>query len=137
MKVALKYGIAVTLIIAAWVALKHFVLHLDGPQAQFADVAIFNLTAIVALGLGIKERRMANGDRLTFLQGLGTGVSIVITYAILTSLYFAALLSVVGPKLMQQEGETSMVAAFLGLGIGLTLFGTIFSALISLVLRKS
>src|ERR1051325_8532029 len=73
MKLALKYGIAVTLIIAAWVALKHFVLHLEGPQAQFADVAIFNLSAIVALGLGIKERRVANGDRLTFLQGLGTG----------------------------------------------------------------
>jgi hypothetical protein len=38
---------------------------------------------------------------------------------------------------MQQEGETSMLAAFLGLGIGMTLFGTIFSALISLVLKKS
>src|SRR5436190_2881960 len=137
MKIALKYGIAVTLVIAAWVALKHFVLHLEGPSAQFADVAVFNLTAIVALMLGIKARRMANGDRLTFLQGLGTGVSIAITYAILTSLYLALLLSVVGPKLMQQEGETNMLAAFLGLGIGLTLFGTIFSALISLVLRKS
>jgi hypothetical protein len=137
MKIALKYGIAVTLIIAGWVALKHFVLHLEGPQAQFADVTIFNLSAIVALGLGIRERRMANGDRLTFLQGLGTGMSIAITYAILTSLYFAVLLTVVGPKLMQQEGETSMVAAFLGLGIGLTVFGTIFSVLISLVLRKA
>jgi hypothetical protein len=137
MKIALKYGIAVTLIIAAWVALKHFVLHLEGSSAQFADVAAFNLTAIVALMMGIRERRMANRDRLTFLQGLGTGVTIAITYAILTSLYFAGLLMLVGPKLMQQEGETNIVAAFLGLGIGLTLFGIIFSALISLVLRKS
>ena len=137
MKIALKYGIAVTLIIATWVALKHFVLHLQGPSAQLADVAVFNLSAIVALGMGIREKRTANGDRLTFLQGLGTGVSIAITYAILTSLYFALLLTLVGPKLMQQEGETNMVAAFLGLGIGLTVFGTIFSTLISLVLRKS
>jgi hypothetical protein len=137
MKIALKYGIAVTLIIAAWVALKHFVIHLQGPSAQMTDVAVFNLTAIVALMLGIKERRMANGDRLTFLQGLGTGVSIAITYAILISLYFAGLLMLVGPKLMQQEGETNMVTAFMGLGIGLTVLGTIFSALISLVLRKS
>jgi hypothetical protein len=37
---------------------------------------------------------------------------------------------------MQQESETNMTAAFLGLGIGLTVFGTIFSALIALVLRK-
>jgi uncharacterized protein DUF4199 len=137
MKIALKYGVAVTLIIAAWVALKHFVLHLQGPSAQLTDVAVFNLTAIVALGMGIKEKRVANGDRLTFLQGLGTGVSIAITYAILTSLYFVLLLKLVGPKLMQQEGETSVVQAFIGVSIGFTLFGTIFSALISLVLRKS
>ena len=137
MKIVLKYGIAVTLVIAAWVALKHFVLHIEGQSAQFADLAVFNLSAIVALMMGIKEKRIANGNRLTFLQGLGTGLSIAITYAILTSLYFAFLLMMVGPKLMQQEGETNMVAAFLGLVIGLTVFGTIFSTLISLVLRKS
>lgn len=136
-KVALKYGIGVTLIIATWVALKHFVLHLEGPSAQLADLAVFNLSAIVALMMGIKEKRIANGDQLTFLQGLGTGVSIAVTYAVLTSLYFALLLVLVGPSLMQQEGETSAVKAFLGVSIGFTLFGTIFSALISLVLRKS
>jgi hypothetical protein len=137
MKIALKYGIAVALIIAAWVALKHFVLHIEGQSAQVSDLAVFNLSAIVALMMGIKERRRANGDRLTFLQGLGTGVSIAATYAVLTCLYFAVLLALVGPKLMQQEGETNMTAAFLGLGIGLTVFGTIFSVLIALVLRKS
>jgi hypothetical protein len=137
MKIILKYGIAVTLIIAAWVALKHFVLHLQGPSAQLMDVAVFNLTAIVSLGMGIKEKRSANRNRLTFLQGLGTGMSIAITYAILTSVYFVLLLSIVGPKLMQQEGETSVVKAFFGVSIGFALFGTIFSALISLVLRKS
>ena len=137
MKIALKYGVAVTLIIAAWVALKHFVLHIEGQSAQFADLAVFNLSAIVALMLGIKERRLANGDRLTFLQGLGTGASIALTYAVLTCLYFALLLKLVGPKLMQQEGETNVAGAFLGLGIGLMLFGTIFSLLISLVLKKN
>jgi hypothetical protein len=137
MRIALKYGIAVTLIIAAWVALKHFVLHIEGSSAQFADVAVFNLSAIVALMMGIKEKRLANGDRLTFLQGLGTGVSIALTYAILTSLYFALLLKLLGPKLIQQEGETNVRAAFVGLGVGLTAFGAIFSALIALVLRKS
>src|SRR5689334_9019840 len=136
-RIALKYGIAVTVIIAAWVALKHFVLHIEGSSAQFADLAVFNLSAIVALMMGIKEKRLANGDRLSFLQGLGTGVSIALTYAVLTSLYFALLLAFVGPKLMQQEGETNVTAAFLGLGLGLTLFGTIFSLLIALVTKKS
>ena len=137
MKIALKYGIAVALIIGAWVALKHLVLHLEGPSAQFADVSVFNLSAIVALMMGIKERRLANGNRLTFLQGLGTGVSITITYAVLTSLYFVLLLSLIGPKLMQQAGETSLVKAFVGVSIGFAFFGTVFSALISFVVRKS
>ena len=136
MKIALKYGLGVALVIAAWVALKHFVLHMEGPSAQFADLAVFNLSAMVALMMGIKEKRIENGDRLSFLQGFGTGVAIALTYAILTSLYFAVLLALVGPKLMQQEGETNILAAFLGLGIGLVIFGTIFSALISLVLKK-
>jgi hypothetical protein len=136
MKIALKYGIGVTLVIAAWVALKHFVLHLEGANAQYADLAVFNFTAIVGLMLGIKEKRIANGDSLTFRQGFITGTSIAITYAIMTSLYFVLLLAIVGPKLMQQEGETSYVKAFLGVSIGLALFGAIFSAIISLLVRK-
>src|SRR5438309_1444734 len=125
MKTALKYGIAITTIIAAWVALKHFVLHLEGPSAQFADLAVFNLTAIVGLMMGIKEKRISNGDSLTFFDGLKTGVSIAVTYAILTSLYFAILLTIVGPKLMQQPGETSLPKAFLGVSLGFALIGTI------------
>src|SRR2546423_11023374 len=97
MKLALKYGVAVTLIIAAWVALKHFVLHMEGPSAQLADLAVFNLSAIVALMMGIKEKRIANGGWLTFLQGLGTGGSIAVTYPILARLYFALLLVLIGP----------------------------------------
>jgi hypothetical protein len=137
MKLALKYGILVTMIIAAWVALKHFALHLESQSAQFADVAIFNLAAITGLALGISEKRKINGGTLTFGDGLLTGIKIAIIYAILTSVYFAILLGTVGPKIMQQEGETSMVKAFLGVSVGFTLFGTVFSAIIALVLRKS
>lgn len=137
MKLALKYGVAVTLVIAAWVALKHLVLHLQGPSAQFADVAIFNFTAIIGLMMGIKERREGNGNRLTFGQGFKTGLSIAITYALLTSLYFVVLLALLGPKIMQQEGETSYVKAFAGVSIGFALFGAVFSAIIALVLKRS
>ena len=136
MKLALKYGVLVTLVIAAWVALKHFVLHLESQPAQFADVAIFNLTAITGLALGIREKRMMNVGTLTFGDGLITGIKIAVTYAILTSVYFALLLATVGPKLMQQEGETSVVKAFLGIAVVFTLFGIVFSAIIALVLRK-
>ena len=136
MKLALKYGIAVTLAIAAWVALKHFVLHLEGPPAQIADVVIFNLAAITGLALGIREKRKLNDGLLTFGDGLITGIKIAVTYAILASAYFAILLAVFGPKLMQQEGETSAVKAFLGVSVGFTIFGVVFSAIIALILRK-
>jgi len=137
MKVALKYGMAVTLVIAAWVALKHFVLHLEGPPAQIADVVIFNLAAITGLTLGIREKRKLNGGLLTFGDGLVTGLKIAVTYAILISAYFAILLAVIGPKLMQQAGETSVVKAFLGVSIGFTVFGIVFSAIIALIMRKN
>jgi hypothetical protein len=136
MKLAVKYGVFVTVVIAAWVALKHFVLHLESQSAQFADIAIFNLAAITGLALGIRERRTMNGGTLRFGEGWITGIKIAVTYAILTSAYFAILLVTVGPKLMQQEGETSLVKAFLGISIGFALFGTVFSAIIALVLRK-
>jgi hypothetical protein len=136
MKIALKYGIAVTVVIAVWVALKHFVLHLEGPKAQIADIVVFNLAAIVGLTLGIRAKRKTNGGWLTFVQGWKTGISIAVTYSILISLYFLFLLALVGPKLMQQEGETGYVRAFLGASIGFALFGTVFSAIIALLLKK-
>jgi hypothetical protein len=135
-KLALKYGFVVTLVIAAWVALKHFVLHLESQPAQVADVVIFNLAAMTGLALGIREKRRMNGGTLAYGDGLITGIRIAVTYAILTSIYFAVLLATVGPKMMQQEGETSVVKAFFGVSIGFALFGTVFSAIIALVLRK-
>lgn len=136
MKIAIKYGITVAFVIAAWVALKHFVLHLEGTQAQIADVVAFNLSAIVGLVLGIKSKRAANGGILTFGEGWKTGISIAVTYSLLISLYFALLLAVVGPQMMQQEGETSYLKAFLGASVGFALFGTILSAIIALILKK-
>ena len=65
MKLALKYGVLVTLAIAVWVALKHFVLGLQGPSAQLADLFVFNFAAIVGLTLGIRARRKSNGGTLS------------------------------------------------------------------------
>jgi hypothetical protein len=136
MKLALKYGIAVTVVIAGWVAVKHFVLDFEGPRAQIADLVVFNLSAIVGLTMGIRAKRKTNAGWLTFIQGWKTGISIAVTYSILTSLYFVMLLIVVGPKMMQQEGEASYAKAFAGVSIGFTLFGTVLSAIIALLLKR-
>lgn len=137
MKIALKYGILVALVIAGWVALKNFVLHLEGPAAPIADTVIFNLAAIVGIALGIREKRVANGGVISFGDGFKTGVSIAIAYALLTCLYFGILIALTGPKMMQQAGHTSYVSAFAGLAIGLVLFGAVFSAIIAAIMKKS
>jgi hypothetical protein len=137
MKIALKYGVLVTIVIGIWVALKNFVLHLEGPAVPIIDTAIFNLAAIVGLVLGIRAKRAANGGVMTFFDGWKTGVSIAIAYALLTCLYFGILIALTGPKIMQQAGHTSYVSAFAGLAIGLALFGAVFSAIIAAILKKS
>jgi len=145
MKRAFKYGLLVTLIIVLWVALKHFLLHIDPARAAVFDTIIFNVAGILGLSLGIRDLRRANGESLTFGEGVRTGSSIAVTYALLTGIYFAILLLVIGPKIMQQAGEAGpgnevtglvVVKAFAGVLVGLTLIGTILSVIISLVLRK-
>lgn len=137
MRIAFKYGVLVTIVIAAWVTVKNFVLHLEGPAAAVIDTAVFNVAAVIGLVLGIREKRAANGGSLPYLDGLKTGVSIAITYALLTCLYFGVLIALTGPGVMQRAGHTSYVSAFTGLAIGLALFGTVFSAVIALILRKT
>lgn len=136
MRIALKYGFTVAFVIALWVALKHFVLHLEGRPAQYADIVIFNLAAIVGLTLGIRSKRKMNGGWLTFVEGWKTGISIAITYAILTTAYFVVLEAVVGPQMMQQEGETSYVKALIGISLVFAIMGTVFSVIIALILKK-
>jgi len=141
----MKYGLLVTVMIVLWVALKHFALHIDPARAAIFDTIIFNVAGILGLSLGIRDLRRANGGSLTFGEGIKTGFSIAVTYAVLTSIYFAILLLVIGPKLMQQAGEVGpgnevtglvVVKAFAAVLVGLTLTGTILSVIISLVLHK-
>jgi hypothetical protein len=100
-KPALKYGFLVALAIVAWVALKHFVLHLEPRTAQFADVATFNLAAIVGLALRMREKRVLTGGTQSFTDGWMTGIKIAVTYAILITAYFAVLIALVGRTLLR------------------------------------
>jgi hypothetical protein len=137
LRIALKNGVVVTLVIAAWVALKHFGLHLEGSAAQATDVVVFNVTALLGLVLGIRERRATNGGTLTLGDGVITGSSIAVTYAVLTSLFFVMLLALVGPRLMHEQGETSYVKAFFGASFVFALSGVVLSAIVSRFLTTS
>jgi len=143
MKIAVKYGIYVTAAIVAWLALKHFVLHFDPGKAAPFDLIVFNLAAVLGVLFGIRDRRRISGGALFFSQGIKTGMSIVVTYTVLTSLYFALELLAFGTQYLQQESGAGtqptgpMVAkAFAGLILGFLLMGLIYSVLISLVLKS-
>jgi hypothetical protein len=145
MKRAIKYGLMVAAIIAVYVALKHWALHLNPERAAILDTLVFNFAALIGLSLGIREKRFANQGLLSFGEGMKTGTGIAVTYALLTACYFAILLLVVGPKLMQQAGEVDangqvtpaiIAKAFAGVLIWMTVIGTILSLFVSLVLRK-
>ncbi|MEO8434673.1 MAG: DUF4199 domain-containing protein [Pyrinomonadaceae bacterium] len=145
MQKTFKYGVLVAIIIAAWVALKHLVLHIDPARAAIFDTIVFNAAGILGLFLGISAEKARNGGALSFGAGVKTGFFVALNYAVLTAIYFAVLLLIIGPKLMQQAGEagpggevTALIVAqaFAGVLIGLTLTGTILSLIISLILRK-
>jgi len=144
-KNAFKYGVLVAIIIATWIALKHLVLHIDPARAAIFDTIVFNAAGILGLFLGIGGEKARNDGVLSFGAGVKTGFFIALTYAVLTATYFAVLLLIVGPRLMQQAGEAGpggevtariLIQAFAGVVIGLTLTGTILSVIISLLLRK-
>ena len=142
MRIALKYGLLITLIIVVWIVVTHFVFPLP-PTSTLNLLApvIFNLTAIIALYLGIKSRK-AQGE-MSFKDGLKTGLSISLVYAISASLFFLLLLLLVGPSMMAAEPMAAnfpiwkvALGAFSGMFFGSLILGLVYSTIISFFLAK-
>ena len=142
MKIALKYGLLITLVIVVWIVLTHFLFPLP-PTSSLNLLApvLFNLAAIIALYLGIKSRK-AEGD-MNFKEGLKTGLSISFVYAISASLFFLLLLVMVGPSVMAAEPMAPdypvwkvALGAFASMFFGSLILGLVYSTIISFFLAK-
>ena len=142
MKIALKYGLLITLVIVA-LGGSHALLFPLPPTSTLNLLApvLFNLAAIVALYLGIKSRK-AEGE-MTFKEGLKTGLSISLVYAISASLFFLLLLLIVGPSLMAAEPMAAnlpiwkvAIRAFAAMFFGSLILGLVYSTIISFFLAK-
>ena len=142
MRIAIKYGLLITLVVVAWVVVTHFLFPLP-PTSTLNLLApvLFNLAAIVALYLGIKSRK-AEGE-MTFKEGLKTGLSISLVYAISASLFFLILFLIVGPSMMAAEpmaGDYPIwrvaLQAFSGMFFGSLILGLVYSTIISFFLAK-
>ena len=142
MRIAITYGLLITLVIVAWVMLTHFLFPLP-PTSSLNLLApvLFNVAAIIALYLGIKSRK-AEGD-MNFKEGLKTGLSISFVYAISASLFFLLLLLMVGPSVMAAEPMAPdypvwkvALGAFAGMFFGSLILGLVYSTIISFFLAK-
>lgn len=144
MKIALKYGIAIAVCFMAWVAVAHWLVPDPKSAVHSGGAAAFvNIVEIVAIFLGIRERKAAGGGQLRFKDGLKTGVSIAAVYAVCAGLFFVIALKVMGAGMLAVEPGAELkpmwqvaLGAFLGLGVGAVLFGLLYSAVISFFLSS-
>jgi hypothetical protein len=144
MKIALKYGLLITAVVVGWIVIVRLWLGVGAsPKAQIVSGVLFNATAILAIFLGMKERKEALGGALGFKEGIKTGMAISLVYAISACLFFMIEYLVAGPKLLLSEAGPQTgplwqvaVMAYAGLFFGSLLFGLIYSTLISFFLAR-
>jgi hypothetical protein len=144
MRIALKYGLLITLGAIAWVVVAHQLV--PDPRSQVHNLGagiFFNLLEIAGIYFAIKTNKDESGCDLSFKEGIKTGVSTAFVYAISSSLFFLVAIYAVGPRLMASEpGAENLslwkvaLGAFIGLFFGSVIFGLIYSALISFFLAK-
>jgi Protein of unknown function (DUF4199) len=143
MKIAIKYGLLITLVVVVWVLATQFLFPL-APQSSANVLApiLFNLSAIVAIYLGIKERG-AEGE-LSFKQGIKTGMAISLVYGISSCLFFLIVFLFVGPRLLDSEPMAqdypmwqTALAAFAGMFLGALVLGLVYSTVISFMLVRA
>lgn len=143
MKIAIKYGLSITLVVVLWVLVTHFLFPV-APESKVNILGpiLFNLATIVAIYLGIKART-ANQE-LSFKQGIKTGLAISLVYGISSCLFFLIVFLFVGPRLMANEPLAQnypmwqvALAAYAGMFFGALILGLIYSTLISFMLVRA
>jgi hypothetical protein len=144
LRIALKYGLLITLGVIAWVVVAHLLVpDPRSPVHSLGAGVFFNLLEIAGIYLAINTMRNESGNQLSFKSGVKTGMATAFVYAFTSCLFFLVAILTVGPRLMASEpgAETMPVwqvalGAFVGLGGFALIFGLIYSTLISFFLAK-
>ena len=144
MKIPLKYGLAITVVVVAWVVVVRHLMGV-GADSRANEIApiLFNVAQIVAIFLGMIRRKNDAGGELSFKDGLKTGIGISFVYAASACLFFIIEYLISGPKLLLAEAGASnrplwqtAALAFTGLFLGSLIFGLIYSTVISFFLAR-
>ena len=144
MKIALKYGLLITAVVIAWIVVVRFVMDVSADsKANLVAPILFNVTAILAIMLGMLARKKELNGNLSFKEGLKIGMAISLVYAVSACLFFMIEYLVAGPKLLLSEaGSTNepmwQVAtfAYAGLFFGSLIFGLIYSTVIAFFIAR-
>jgi hypothetical protein len=144
MKIPIKYGLLITLGVMAWVLVTRSLM--TNPQSivhTLGGPVFFNVLQFAMIYLALKALEHQRGERPTFKEGLKTGVAVSFVYGLTASIFFVAVLAIVGTKWLASEPGAGnaplsriVIGAFLGLFIGALLFGLIYSTVLSFFLAK-
>jgi hypothetical protein len=143
MKIAIKYGLSITAVVVIWVLVTHFLFPV-APESRINILGpiLFNIATLVAIFLGISAA--AGKGKLTFKQGIKTGMGISTVYGVTSCLFFLIAFLTVGPSLMTNEPMTRnypmwqvALAAYAGMFFGALILGLIYSTVISFLLVRS
>jgi len=143
MKIAIKYGLLITLVVVLWVLVTHFLFPLapDSKARALAPI-LFNLASMVSIYLGIKTS--FEKAELSFKEGIKTGVAISLVYGISSCLFFFVVVLFVGPGIMANEPMPETypmwqvaLAASAGMFFGALILGLVYSTVISFLLVRA
>ena len=143
-KIALKYGLLITAVVVAWIVIVRLLLGVGADaKANIIAPILFNLTALLAIFFGVKERKKKLGGSISFKDGVKTGMAIALVYASTACLFFLIEFVVAGPKLLLSEAGPqavplwqTAVMAYAGLFFGSLIFGLIYSTLVAFFLAR-
>ena len=144
MRIALKYGLLISLGAIAWVVVTHLLISDPGSSVHSLGAAIFfNILHIAGIYLAITALKNESGGEIAFKAGVKIGVATAFVYALSLCLFFLVGIFVVGPKLLASEpGAQTLplwqiaLKAFAGLFLISLILGLIYSTLISFFLAK-
>jgi uncharacterized protein DUF4199 len=142
MRIALKYGLLITLAIMLWVVIAHVLV--PNPESRvhsLGALVFFNLVEIVGIYFGIKARQRESAGRLKFREAVKIGVFIAFVYAISSCLFFLIEILVLGPGVLAGEPGAQTqplwqvaLGAFGGLFFFAVLLGLVYSTIIASLL---
>jgi len=144
MRIAVKYGLLITLGAIVWVVIAHLLVpDPRSPVHSLGAGVFFNILHMAGIYLAITTLKRESGGDLSFKTGLKTGIATAFAYAASFCVFFLVAILVVGSKLMASEpGAENLplwrvaLGAFIGLFLGSLIFGVIYSTVISFFLAK-